>query len=199
VAGHRIVGVETLHEGWGKLLLLRVELPDGHVLTREVEDHGAAVAVLPYDPERRRAMLVRQFRAPVFHAAGEAEVLEAPAGMLDEDDPRACARREAGEEVGLALRGLESVGAVWTMPGVSTEHMHLFLAPYAAADRTGEGGGLADEHENITVVEMALAELAALAERGALTDLKTLALVQALRLRRPELFGADGSKTSEKS
>jgi nudix-type nucleoside diphosphatase (YffH/AdpP family) len=198
VAGHRILGVETLHEGWGKLLLLRVALPTGHVLKREVEDHGAAVAVLPYDPERRLAVLVRQFRAPVFHAVGDAEVLEAPAGMLDEDDPETCARREAGEEVGLALRKLERVGAVWTMPGVSTERMHLFLASYAAADRTGEGGGLAEEHEDITVVEMPLAELGAMAERGALADLKTLALVQALRLRRPDLF-IDGSKAARGS
>lgn len=188
MAEHRIVAVETLYEGWGKLLMLRIALPDGHAITREIEDHGAAVAVLPYDAERRVAILVRQFRAPAFFAGGERDLIEAPAGLLDEDEPEACARREASEEVGLALGALESVGAVWTMPGVSTERMHLFLAPYAAGDRTGDGGGLAEEHENITVVEMPLAELAALADRGGLADLKTLALVQALRLRRPALF-----------
>jgi nudix-type nucleoside diphosphatase (YffH/AdpP family) len=189
VSGHRIVAIDTLHEGWGKLLKLRIELPDGHVLTREVEDHGAAVAVLPYDPERRMAVLVRQFRAPVFLVTQTAEVLEAPAGMLDEDDPEACARREAGEEVGLSLRDLERVGAAWASPGVSTECIHLFLAPYSARDRSGAGGGLAEEHENITVMEMPLAELGEMAQRGELADLKTLALVQTLRLRRPELFG----------
>ncbi|HKH35125.1 MAG TPA: NUDIX hydrolase [Beijerinckiaceae bacterium] len=193
MAGHRILSVETLHEGWGKLLLLRIELPDRHVLKREVEDHGAAVAVLPYDPERRLAVLVRQFRAPAFHAAGKADVLEAPAGMLDEGDPEACARREAGEEVGLALGALERVGAVWTMPGVSTERIHLFLARYSQADKIGAGGGLAEEHENTVVVETSLPELGRMAERGELADLKTLALVQALRLRRPELFGPVGA------
>ena len=35
---------------------------------------------------------------------------------------------------------------------------------------------------------MPLAELWGMAEREVLTDLKTLALVQALRLRRPDLF-----------
>ena len=74
------------------------------------------------------------------------------------------------------------------MPGISTEYMHLYLAPYGQGDRTSDGGGLADEHENITVVEMELAELAALSDRGGLSDLKTFALVQTLRLRRPELF-----------
>jgi nudix-type nucleoside diphosphatase (YffH/AdpP family) len=185
---HQIIDVKTLHEGWGRLLALRIRLADGQVMKREVEDHGAAVGVLPYDPERRVAMLVRQFRAAVFHASGQEEMLEAPAGLLEEDDPAACARREALEEVGLTLAALEPVGGVWTMPGISTEYMHLYLAPYASGDRTGGGGGLADEHENITVLEMALSELAAMADAGHLTDLKTLTLVQTLRLRRPELF-----------
>jgi nudix-type nucleoside diphosphatase (YffH/AdpP family) len=186
-APHEIIGVETLHEGWGKLLRLTIRLPDGHTIRREVEDHGAAVSVLPYDPERRTAILVRQFRAPPFHVDRTGAMLEAPAGMLDEDDPGTCARREAHEEVGLRLSRLEPVGRVWPMPGVSTERIHLFLAPYAAADRVGAGGGVAEEHENITVVELPLADLFAMAEKGELADMKTLVLVQALRLRHPEL------------
>jgi nudix-type nucleoside diphosphatase (YffH/AdpP family) len=188
VGKHRIVEVTTLHEGWGRLLKLTIELPDARRMTREVEDHGAAVAVLPYDPARRTAILVRQFRPPVFHAAAVPDLLEAPAGMLDEDDPAACARREALEEIGLRLGALEPVGAAWSTPGVSTERIHLFLAPYAPADRVGEGGGLAEEHEDIAVLEVALGDLAAMADRGEISDLKTFALVQTLRLRRPELF-----------
>src|SRR3712207_273720 len=99
-----------------------------------------------------------------------------PAGPPEEDDPAACARREALEEAGLTLRALEPAGAVWTMPGISTERMHLYLAPYGAADRTGEGGGVAGEHENITLCETPLADLAAAADGGRLSDLKTFAL-----------------------
>src|SRR5919106_956689 len=50
-----LIDVKTLHEGWGRLLALRIRLPGGEVIKREVEDHGAAVCVLPYDPERRGA------------------------------------------------------------------------------------------------------------------------------------------------
>ena len=89
------------------------------------------------------ALLVRQFRAPPFHVAGEASMLETPAGRLDESDPAACARREAMEEVGLRLGELEPVLVTWTMPALSTERAHLFLAPYRAADRVAAGGGLA--------------------------------------------------------
>lgn len=191
MGSHEIVKVTTLHEGFVKLLKLAIRRPAGDVMEREVEDHGAATAVLPFDPVRRTALLVRQFRAPVFHVGGPGAVLEAIAGILDEDDPEACARREAHEEVGVRLGEVEHVATVWASPGISTERMHLFLAPYGASDRVAEGGGLADEHEDIEVVEMSLGELWARTESGEILDLKTLALAQALRLRYPELFAAE--------
>jgi nudix-type nucleoside diphosphatase (YffH/AdpP family) len=188
MAPHQITGLKLAYEGWSKIFKATVKLPDGRTMDREMEDHGAAVAVLPYDPERRVAILVRQFRAPVLHAGGMPDLLEAPAGMLDEDDPEACARREAKEEVGLELRSLENFGAAWSCPGISTERMHLFLAPYGPSDRVSEGGGLAEEHEDIEVVEMPLAGLWSMVERGEIMDLKTLVLVQALKIRHPDLW-----------
>jgi nudix-type nucleoside diphosphatase (YffH/AdpP family) len=185
-----IAALDLRHDRWARMFVATVRLPDGNTALRDVEDHGQAVAVLPYDPERRVALLVRQFRAPPFHVAGEAAMLETPAGRLEEEDPAACARREAMEEVGLRLGALEPVVITWTMPALSTERAHLFLAPYRASDRVEEGGGLASEHEGISVSEMPLAELAAMADGGTLTELKLFALVQTLRLRRPELFAA---------
>ncbi len=185
-----IAALELRHERWARMFVATVRLPDGNTASRDIEDHGQAVAVLPYDPERRVALLVRQFRAPPFHVAGEATMLETPAGRLEDEEPAACARREAMEEVGLRLGALEPVVLTWTMPALSTERAHLFLAPYRASDRVEEGGGLASEHEGISVSEMPLAELAAMADGGTLTELKLFALVQTLRLRRPELFAA---------
>ncbi len=72
--------------------------------------------------------------------------------------------------------------------------MDLFLAPYRAADREGAGGGLAEEHESIEVVEVALSDLAAMADRGEVADMKTLCLVQTLRLRHPTLFTASSEE-----
>jgi nudix-type nucleoside diphosphatase (YffH/AdpP family) len=184
----QIISIDTLHQGRSKFLILTLRLRDGQTMRREIEDHGAAVCVLPYDPQRRRAILVRQFRAPVFLATNREETLEAIAGILESEDPQACARREAFEEAGLELKALEHVGSAWTMPGVSTERMHLYLATYREADRVGPGGGLAEAHENTTVVELALSELAAREDAGQLDDMKTALLVQTLRLRRPDLF-----------
>lgn len=177
------------HDGWLKLRVATLSGDDGAEFHREIEDHGPAVAVLPYDPDRRVALLVQLPRAPVLFLGAACDFPEVPAGIREAgEDPADCARREAEEEVGVRLGALEEAGHVWSMCGISTERMHLFLAPYAAEDRTGPGGGLAEEHENITVRELPLAALRDMAERNAIADMKTLALVQTLRLRRPDLF-----------
>jgi nudix-type nucleoside diphosphatase (YffH/AdpP family) len=180
--------VRVAHEGWGRYLIAEVIHEDGTRISREVEDHGRAVGVLPYDPERRVATLVSQLRAPLLFAGGPPTILEVPAGLLEDEPPEEGARREASEETGLRLERLEPVVSAWSMPGISTERMDLFLAPYTQADRIGDGGGLASESEAVTVHEIPLAELAAMVDRGAISDMKTLVLLFALQLRRPELF-----------
>jgi len=84
-------------------------------------DMKAAVAVLPYDVERRSALVVRLFRAPVLVASGEEMSEEACAGMIENEDADTTARREAYEELGVDLPSLEFVARVWSSPGVSTE------------------------------------------------------------------------------
>jgi nudix-type nucleoside diphosphatase (YffH/AdpP family) len=181
-----ITHIETVHSGWAKFMIATVRAADGRTFRREMEDHGTAACVLPYNPERRTAVLVRQFRLPVFYAAREPHTLEAIAGIVDEPDPAETTRREAREEAGLELGALEPVAQGWTMPGISTERMHLYLAIYRGRAREGRGG--VDEDEDTTAVELGLNELARLADTGGLADVKTLVLVQTLRLRRPELF-----------
>lgn len=181
----QIVRIETKYQGRGRYSLATFRLAGERTLTREIEDHGRAVSVLAYDPERRKALLVRQFRGPVFLAAKQEETLEAIAGIVEEADPAATARREALEEAGLKLGNLELVATVWTMPGFSTERADLYLAPYGPSDL---GGERLDEDAAITVVELPLSELARMADEGSISDVKTLALAQTLRLRRPELF-----------
>jgi len=185
-----IIDARTVHDGFTCYRVFRMRTPGGQVILREVEDHGPAVAVLPYDPQRRVATLVTQMRPALMFACGLETLTEAPAGLLEEgEDPGDCARREALEETGLRLRELEPLGALWPMPGLSTERMHLFLAPYAAVDRVAAGGGLAAEHEDIVVEEVPLADLAKAVDAGTLPDLKTAFLVLHLRQRHPQLFG----------
>jgi hypothetical protein len=75
------------------------------------------------------------------------------------------------------------------MPGISTERMHFYLATYAGdAARPDTRGGLAAEHEDTDAIEFDLARLARMADANELADVKTLLLLQTLRLRQPHLF-----------
>jgi nudix-type nucleoside diphosphatase (YffH/AdpP family) len=185
---HELVRLEIKHRRWATFSEATIRLPDGKLVARDMEDHGEAVAVLPYDPLRRTALLVEQFRAPPFVINGQEKTLEAIAGCVEGEDHVIAAQRESMEEAGVRLAALERVAVAWTMPGVSTERMTLYLAVYEAADRLGPGGGVDAEDENISVVEMSLGALAQLMDAGDLVDMKTLVLTQALRLRRPDLF-----------
>lgn len=180
---------ELVYEGYSTIRVATLAGPDGATFKREIEDHGQAASVLPYDPERRVALLVKLPRAPVIWAGGPEALTEAPAGMIDDGEaPEATVRREALEEAGMKLSELEPLGALFPSPGVSAERIHLFLAAYSEAGRTASGGGVDGEQENIEVVEVPLAELWRSAESRELLDMKTLTLVLALRVRRPELF-----------
>jgi nudix-type nucleoside diphosphatase (YffH/AdpP family) len=182
-----IVTRTLVYEGWLSVFRLTVRMANGALEERHIEHHGSAVAVLPYDPERRVALLVSLPRPPVM-LSGEPDLFEVVAGRIEgaviEDE----ARREAEEEAGVRLGPLEPVVNLWTMPSISTERVQLYLAPYSRTDRIGPGGGAADENEGITVHEVSLSRLEALARAGELPDAKTLVLVQALQLRRPDLF-----------
>jgi hypothetical protein len=77
-------------------------------------------------------------------------------------------------------------------PSSSTERVDLFLGEYRAGSKVAEGGGAQGELEDLDIREEPLARLWSALEAGALTDAKLFMLLQALRLRRPELFGAPG-------
>ncbi len=192
----REVERRVLYRGWTTFGVATISERDGNTVVRVFEDHGEASCVLPYDAERRVALLVRQLRVGPLLCGEAGEMDEAPAGGIEAgsgESPPAAARREVFEETGVRLGTLEPVGAPYPMPSISTERLHLYLAPYAMTDRVATGGGLAGEGEQIVVEEVALADLAARAATGAIDDLKTLVLVLSLQLRHPELFATSAA------
>src|ERR1700751_3720640 len=183
-----ILDTHEVHDGWSRMLVATIRMPDGRIIKREIEDHGEAVCVLPYHPVRKTAVLVRQWRGPVLYALGkQQQLLEAVAGIIEDVGAATCAHREVMEEALLKLDSLEPIFTAFTMPGLSTEYMHFFLATYSGEPRPEMRGGV-DEDEYTVAVEIRLAELARMADENRLPDTKTLLLLQTLRLRRPELF-----------
>lgn len=185
----RISRSEAVYSDW--LQVHRVSLSQsGQCLgARHVEHHGDAAVVLPFDPDRCVATVISMPRSSLLHRGEETRILECPAGLVDSGEtPEQAARREAYEEVGLALASLELVVDSWTMPGISTERSCLYVAPYSLANRQGPGGGLADENEMIETYEIALVDLRNAAISGQLSDLKLLVLVLYLMATKPLLF-----------
>ena len=177
----RVIAQETLADGRFRLIRTRAEVEEAdgarRVLDYEIYHHGPAAAVLLYDPARRVVMLVRQFRLAAYLADGTAEMLEACAGMLDDDDPETCARREASEETGVRIAAAaRHAFDAFTSPGALTEKISCFVAPYSASDRVGAGGGV-DADEHIDVVEVGYEEAEAMIASGAIRDAKTIALI----------------------
>ena len=120
---------------------------------RETYDRGNGAAILLYDPARATVLLSRQFRYPAYvNGHPDGMLIEAAAGLLDDDDPETAIRREAQEELGVQVGELEHVFDVYMSPGPVTERVHFYAAPYRPADRVHEGGGLEDDGEDIEVI-----------------------------------------------
>ena len=184
----KITSSRTIYEGWFNVVMLKLKLATGEEIEREIVEPPCGAAVLPYDPERRVALVIKETRPPVLRE-GEEQMIEVIAGALDKSDPEECARREALEEGGLKLGRLTHVAQVWATPASSTERVDYFLGEYRQADRVGPGGGLPEEEEHVRVKEVPIAELWRMVEAHEIRDAKTLALIQALRIARPDLFG----------
>jgi nudix-type nucleoside diphosphatase (YffH/AdpP family) len=182
--------VELLASGWHVLRRTTYDHRHraGHWTTeqRETYDRGNGATILLYDVARRTVLLTRQFRYPVYvngHADGY--LVEAAAGLLDDDDPEAAIRRETAEELGVDVGDLEHVFDVYMSPGSVTELVHFYAAPYSVSTRTGPGGGLAADGEDIEVVELPFVDALAMTADGRIADAKTIMLLQWAALSGP--------------
>ena len=70
----------------------------------------------------------------------------------------------------------------WMSPGSVSEKLHFFIAEYDDSRRISNGGGLADEGEDIEVVEMDFSAALAAIRSGEIADGKTIMLLQHLAL-----------------
>jgi nudix-type nucleoside diphosphatase (YffH/AdpP family) len=184
----RILSEEVLSDFWSTTKKLKIAYTrrDGReeMLTREVNDHGHGAAVLAIDPARGMVLLVKQMRIAALVAGHRGPMLEACAGLLDGDDPLACAIREGEEELGYALRNPRKICDAFASPGALTERLTLFIADYTPLDRVGDGGGLLHEGEDIEVIEMPLPEAYGMIASGGIMDAKTVILLQAAMLEK---------------
>ena len=145
---------------------------------RETYDRGNGAALLPYNLAQRSVVLVRQFRYPAYVNGYDDLMIEAAAGLLDNESPEQRIRAEAEEETGYRLGEIKKVFEAFMSPGSVTEKIHFFVAEYEPAMRVSAGGGLADEGEEIEVLELSIDEALAMIGDGRIIDAKTIMLLQ---------------------
>jgi len=154
-------------------------------VTRLVLNRGDSVAILLHDAESHSIVLCEQLRVPTYEN-GPGWLLELPAGILEPGESEEdCARRETLEETGYVVRSLDRIASIYLSPGGSSERVHIFHSEVSLADRTGKGGGLVVENEDIKLVSLPRVEAMAKLRAGEILDAKTLIALQWLELSRP--------------
>ncbi|MBV7405234.1 GDP-mannose pyrophosphatase NudK [Enterobacter sp. ENT03] len=147
---------------------------------REVYDRGNGATILLYSREKQSVVLIRQFRIATYvNGNQDGRLIEACAGLLDDDEPEVCIRKEAIEETGYAVGEVRKVFELYMSPGGVTEIVHFFIAEYSESQRANAGGGVEDE--DIEVLEIPFTEALAMVKRGEIRDGKTVILLQYLQ------------------
>ncbi len=183
----KIMSTEILSDNWYTLKKVTYEYKrrngDWQTQSREAYDRGNGAVILLYNVQTRTVILTRQFRLPSFiNGNSSGMLIEACAGLLDENNPEECIRREAEEETGYRIRDVRKIFDAYMSPGSVTEILHFFIAAYDHQMKVNDGGGLAHEQEEIEVLEIPVAEAMEMITRGEIRDGKTIMLLQYIKL-----------------
>jgi nudix-type nucleoside diphosphatase (YffH/AdpP family) len=183
-----ILQTEILSDNWYTLnkVTYSVLKKDGTTETqsREAYDRGNGAVILLYNQLSNTVILTRQFRLPTYINGNETGMLiEACAGLLDNDNPEDCIKRETEEETGYKISRVEKIFEAYMSPGSVTEILYFFIAEYSNEMKITDGGGLEEEGENIEVLELSFEETLKMIDRGEIKDAKTIVLLQHLRIK----------------
>ena len=160
------------------------------VFTREIFERGVVVAVLPYDPEGGKVVLIEQFRAGAINDADGPWLVECVAGVIETGETEEqVAVRESREEAGCTISELKPITRYYVSPGGTSEHCSLFCG---IVDSEGIGGihGLPDEHEDIRVMVIDTEQAYAWVREGKIRSSATIIALQWLELNEANLSKA---------
>ncbi len=187
-----LLASETAWQGFFEVrrLTLRHRLFAGgwnQPIKRELFVRGAAVGLLPYDPQRDEILLVEQFRVGALGRETSPWLLELVAGIIDSDEsPQQVARREALEEADLQVAAMEPVAEYYSSPGGSDEYFYLYCGRCQLRDAGGLHG-LPGEGEDIRAQVYSFAEAMQMLDGGKITNAHSLIALHWLRQHRSRL------------
>src|ERR1700755_3448641 len=182
----RVKDVRLLSDNWYTLKTTTFQWRRGNgewqTQQRETYDRGNGATLLPYNTAQRTVGLVRHICSPAYVNGCDDLLIEAAAGLLDNESPEVRIRAEAEEEIGYRLRDLRKIFEAYMRPGSVTEKLHFFVGEYQPDMKIGDGGGNPDEGEDIGVLGLEMDEALAMIAGARLTDATRMMLLQWARL-----------------
>lgn len=184
-----IKDIEVLSQNWATLrkITYQYKKKDNtwETQTRESYDRGNGAAILLYNKDNKTIILTSQFRMPTFLNGNEnGMMIEVCAGVLDQQNAEDCIRKEIEEETGYSIKDVHKIFEVYMSPGSVTEIVYFFVGEYSQDMKSSDGGGLADEQENIEVLEMLFDKAYGMIASGEIKDAKTIMLLQYAKINK---------------
>ncbi len=179
----KITNTEVLANNWYTLRKITFDYQKKdntwETQVREAYDRGNGATILLYNTSNQTVILTRQFRMPTYLNGNETGMMiEACAGLLDQDNAEDCIKRETEEETGYQVKDVRKIFEVYMSPGSVTEIVHFFVGEYTKDMKVNDGGGVADEQENIDVLEFPFQQAYDMIASGEIKDAKTIMLLQ---------------------
>ena len=191
----KVIQKEPMYQGFFSLnrYQLQHSLFSGgwsEVLTRELFQRGNCVAVLLYDPDADKLVIIEQFRMGPMGQSDVRErawLLEIVAGAIEEGETaEEVAYRESQEEAGCAVQEMHLINEFYTSPGGASERISLFYGRIKA-DEIGGIHGLDEEHEDILVSTVSFSEAYQMIEDGRIESAIPIIAIQWLALNKHKL------------
>jgi ADP-ribose pyrophosphatase len=152
------INAEKIYNGFLKIFKVDVKhqsLDNKTTLqyTREVIVRKDAVVIVPWHKETNTVVLVKQMRVPIEFSHGNGIVLDAPAGVVENDDVLQTAFNELDEEVDIKKEHvvqMHNLGYYYPSAGACSEKVHLLVAEINQLPTT-KFKGLVEENEDIEI------------------------------------------------
>ncbi len=156
-------------------------------ISRELFVRGSCVAVLLYDPDADKVILIEQFRAGAILQPDRAWLIEIVAGAIEDGETaKEVAYRESLEEAGCEIQELFVINEFYTTPGGASERITLFCGK---VDSTHIGGihGLDHEDEDILVRAVDFDKAYEMVESNEIESAISIIAIQWLALNKQKL------------
>lgn len=154
---------------------------------RDILRVGATVGVIAVDLARDEIVVIRQFRLAAQLGTGLGDLVEIPAGYVDQGEtPIEAARRECIEEIGIAPRALQEIYTFLPAPGILDEHATIYIAAVDAS-QVPANAGAADETEQTRPLRVRIDDALDALKRGSIHNGYLIMALQWLALNRERL------------